>query len=107
MRQAFFQRGQFRFGVFIAAFGFLLYAMDSALAGIEVSQRQFGIDNINIFCRVYFTRHMDDIVVLKAANHVTDSFSFTDIGQELVTQPFAFGRAFYQTGDIHELHRGW
>lgn len=82
--QVFFQCGQFCFGVFIVVFGFFLYVMDSVFVGIEVSQSQFGIDNINIFCWVYFICYMDDIVVFKVVNYVIDSFSFMDIGQELV-----------------------
>ncbi len=81
--------------------------MDSALTGIQVRQRQFGIDNLNVVSRIHFVINVDDVVVFKAANHVADSFGFTDVRQELVTQTFAFGRAFYQTGNVDEFHRCW
>jgi hypothetical protein len=37
---------------------------------------------------------------------VADRFGFTDVGQELVTQTFTFGCAFYQARDVHEFHGG-
>ncbi|KYC11542.1 hypothetical protein AGQ53_26270 [Salmonella enterica subsp. enterica] len=66
---------------------------------IQFRRGRSGLENKIAFSRICFTRHVDDIVVLKAANHVTDSFGFTDIGQEVVIQPFAFECAFDQTGD--------
>ena len=80
--------------------------MNSAFTGIEVSQRQFGIDGINIFCRVNTAGNVNNVIIVKAADNVADSFCFTDVGQELVTQTFTFGGAFHQTGDIDEFHGG-
>lgn len=80
--------------------------MNRAFAGIKVRQRQFGVDNVDIFRRVHFPRDVNDIVVFEAANHVTDSFGFADVGQKLVAETFAFGRAFNQARDINELHGG-
>ena len=81
--------------------------MDRTFAGIQIRQRQLGIDYINIFRRVYFTCYVDNVVVLEATHHVTDRFGFTDVGQELVTQTFTFGCTFHQARDVHELHGGW
>ncbi len=81
--------------------------MNSAFTGVQVRQRQLGVDNVDIVSRIHFVIHVDDVVVLKAAHNVADRFGFTDVGQELVTQAFAFGRAFHQACDIHELHGGW
>ncbi len=104
--QTFFQGSQFCFGVFVAAFGFLLYAVNSAFTGIQIGQRQFGIDNIDIVSRIHFVINVDDVVVFEAAHHVADRFGFADVSQELVTQTFTFGGAFYQARDINEFHRG-
>ena len=78
--------------------------MNRTFAGVEVCQRQFGVDNFNIVSRVNFAGNVNDVVIFKAANNVTDRFGFTDVGQELVTQTFAFRCAFYQTGDIDKFH---
>lgn len=77
--------------------------MNRTFAGVEVCQRQFGVDNFNIVSRVNFAGNVNDVVIFKAANNVTDRFGFTDVGQELVTQTFAFRCAFYQTGDIDKF----
>ncbi|XPE52716.1 hypothetical protein ACNKHX_07430 [Shigella flexneri] len=76
-------------------------------AGVEVCQRQFGVDNFNIVSRVNFAGNVNDVVIFKAANNVTHCFGFTDVGQELVTQTFAFLCAFYQTGDIDKSSWSW
>ncbi len=68
--------------------------MNRAFAGIKVRQRQFGVDNVNIFRRVHFPRDVNNIIVFKAANHMADGFGFTDVGQKLVAKTFTFGRAF-------------
>lgn len=68
--------------------------MNRTFAGVEVRQRQFGVDNFNIISRVNFAGNVNDVVIFKAANNVTDRFSFTDVGQELVTQTFAFDAPF-------------
>ena len=106
LRQAFFQRRQLGFRVFIAAFGFLLHAVDSALAGIQVGERQLGVDNLDIVSRIHFIVNVDDVVVFETAHDVADSFGFADVGQKLVAQTFTFRRAFYQARDIDEFHRG-
>ena len=50
---------------------------------------------------------MNDIGILKAADHVDNGVHLTDVGQELVAQALSFGRAFDQTRYIHEFnHRG-
>lgn len=80
--------------------------MNRAFAGIKVRQRQFGVDNVDIFRRVHFPRDVNNIIVFKTANHMADGFGFTDVGQKLVAKTFTFGRAFHQARDIHELHGG-
>ena len=49
---------------------------------------------------------MDDIGVVKTADHVYDGIHLTDIGEELVAQSFAFGCAFYKSRNVHELDHG-
>ena len=106
MRQALLQRGQFDFRVFVAAFGFLLHALNGALAGFQIGERQLGVDHVDIFRRIHFARDVNDVFVLEAAHHVADRFGFADVGQELVAQAFTFRRAFYQARDVDELHGG-
>ena len=46
---------------------------------------------------------MRDVVVIEAAQHVQDSIRLTDVGQELIPQPFALARALHQTSDVDDL----
>ena len=48
---------------------------------------------------------MNDVVVLKAANHVYNGIDFADVAQKLVAQTFAFGGTLYQTGNVHKFQR--
>ena len=51
---------------------------------------------------------MGDIIVFKAPQNVDNRISFTDIGEKLIAQAFAFGCAFYEARYIHEIHtRGY
>ena len=34
-----------------------------------------------------------------------DGVGLADVGEELVAEPFALGRALHETGDVEELHR--
>ena len=52
------------------------------------------------------TVHMNDIVILKAANHVHDCRNLPDMTQELVSQSFSFGRTFHQACNVAEFDGG-
>lgn len=77
--------------------------MNRTFAGVEVCQRQFGVDNFNIVSRVNFAGNVNDVVIFKAANNVTDRFGFTDVGQNWLPRPSPSMR-LYQTGDIDKFH---
>jgi hypothetical protein len=49
------------------------------------------------------TGHMHHVVVFEAAHDTDDGIGFTDVGEELVAQPFTFRGAGDQTGDVDEL----
>lgn len=78
--------------------------MNRTFVGVEVCQRQFGVDNFNIVSRVNFVGNVNDVVIFKVANNVIDRFGFTDVGQELVIQIFVFRCVFYQIGDIDKFY---
>ena len=80
--------------------------MNRAFTGVEVGQRQLGVDDVDIVSRIHFVIHVDDVVVFEAANNVANRFGFADVGQELVTQAFTFRCAFYQARDVDEFHGG-
>ena len=49
---------------------------------------------------------MRDVFVVEAAHYVNDGVAFADIRQKFIAQPFAFGRAFDQTRNVHEFDDG-
>jgi hypothetical protein len=49
---------------------------------------------------------MDDVGIVKTADHLGDDPHLPDMGQKLVPQPLPLGGPLHQAGDIHELHRG-
>ena len=79
---------------------------DPALQDLHVREDQLEVDGLNVPQRVHTAVHMHHIAVLKAAHHMNDGVYLTNIGQELVAQALALGRALYQTGDVHKLNGG-
>src|SRR5690606_3809058 len=49
---------------------------------------------------------MGDVVVLEAAQHMNYRVHLTNVGEELVAQPFSFGSAAHQPRNIHEGDAG-
>ncbi len=45
---------------------------------------------------------MGDVVVLETAQHVHDGIHLADVGEELVAEALALGRAAHQPGDVYE-----
>ena len=93
------------FGRLVARGGLLAHLADAALDRFEVLELEFRVDDLLVAHRVDRSVHMRDVVVLEAAQHVDDRVRLADVGQKLVAQPLAFGRALDQTGYIDDLDR--
>ena len=90
--------------IFVTRFGFFALADDGFLYRSQIGQSQFCAYGFDVSNWVYFTRHMHDVVVVKATHHVHDGIGFTNIGQELVAQALAFAGASHQACDVHKFH---
>ena len=66
----------------------------------QIGQHQFRLDRLGVGDRVDLALDMGDVVILETAQHMDDGVGFADIGQELVDQPFALGRAPHQAGNV-------
>ena len=77
---------------------------EMALDGGEVGQREFGVDGFDVGQRIDLAGDVDDVFVLETAHDMGDCIGLADVGEELVAQAFALGRAGHQAGDIDELH---
>ncbi|MCY1296803.1 hypothetical protein D9M70_462140 [compost metagenome] len=93
-------------GFLVAGAGWLDVTGQGLFHGSQVGQREFGVDDLDVRQRVHLAGHVDHVVVFETAHHVGDGVGFADIGQELVAQAFALGRARDQAGDVDELDRG-
>ena len=49
---------------------------------------------------------MDDVGVVKAADHMDDGIGGPDVGKELVAQALPLGGPLHQPGDVHKLDDG-
>ena len=91
-------------GVFLVA----LHGLDGlflpAAGGFQVRHSQFQVDDVDVPRRVRPALHVDDVLVVEAADHVDNGVRLPDVGQELVPQALAPAGPLHQTRDVHELH---
>ena len=88
---------------FLAGAQLLFEAFAALLHLGQIGQGQLQIDHLHIAQRIHRPRDVDDVVVFKATHHMDDGVNFPDVGQELVSQPFALAGPLDQAGDIDEL----
>jgi hypothetical protein len=74
--------------VLVAGFCILLRAPQAALDGIEVRQRQLGVDDLDVGDRIDLASDVHDVVVDEATHHVCDRVGFAYVRQELVAEAF-------------------
>jgi hypothetical protein len=76
--------------------------LDAALEAVEIGEHQLGLNRVGIRHGVDATFDMGDVVILEAAQHVHDRVHLADVGEELVAEAFALGRAAHEAGDVDE-----
>ncbi len=106
VRQQFLQHGDQLLRILVAGLGLLAVALDGAFHHGEVGQRQFGEDDFDVGDRIDLAGHVHHVGIVETAHHVHDGIGLADVGEELVAQAFALGRARDQTGDVDELDDG-
>ena len=88
---------------FLVALRRLLGEIGHALfQAFKVGEHQFGFDRVGVGDRVDLALDMGDVVILETAQDMHDGIDFADIGEELVAEAFALGRAAHQTRNIDE-----
>ena len=75
--------------ILVAALGHLGVAIDGLLHGLQVRERQLGVDDFDVADGIHATRHVHHVGVLETAHHVRDGVGLADMGQELVAQTLA------------------
>ena len=92
--------------VLVAGLRRLLGALQAALDGLEVGERQLGVDHLDVGQRVDLAGDVHDVVVDEAAHHLRDGVRLADVREELVAEAFALRGAGHEARDVHELDRG-
>ena len=87
--------------VSLAGLGVLLNA---ALHHLHVCHDELNVDNLNVPGGIAAALYVDDVLVVKAADHMDNGVGLPDVGQELVAQALPLGGPLHQTGDVHKLN---
>ena len=87
----------------VAALGALLEVGDPLLQALQVGQHQLGLDGLQVGERIDLALDVGDVVVDEAAGDEGHGVAVADVGQELVAQALALGRAAHQAGDVDEV----
>ena len=91
----------------VAALAGLGRLVDAALDHLDVRHNELEVDDLNVAQRVGRALDVHDVFVVKAAHDVHDRIRGADVGQELVAEALALGRALDEAGDVDKLdHRG-
>ena len=90
----------------VALLRFLDEVGHAPLEAVEVGEHQLGLDRLGVGDRIDAALDVGDVAAFEAAQHVDDRVDLADVGEELVAEPFALGRAADQAGDVDELDLG-
>ena len=88
------------------AFGLLFKAREGVFRHLDIGKDQLEGDDGDIIEGIDAAGDVDDVWVVEAADHLDDGVGLSDVGEELVAEPFAFGGAFDEACDIDEGNGG-
>ena len=94
----------------LVALGGLLGLVHPALDHVQVRHDEFHVDGLNVPHRVHrhvgagVRRHVHDVFVVKATDHMDNGIGLANIGQELVAKARTLTGTLHQTGNVHELN---
>ena len=100
------ERADFGECLLVAGLGGALHAVEPLLHGREIGERELELDDFAIAHGIDGAHHVQDVVVIEAANDVHDGVGLADVREELVAEPLALARAGDEAGDVDELDCG-
>ena len=104
VREQFFAGGEFHL-VALAHLALTRGFLQSPLHLLQIRERQFGVDDLDVSKRIGLACDMDHLVVLKAADHMRKRLHLPDVPKKLVPESFAPAGSGDQAGDVHHLKR--
>ena len=90
----------------VAGFCLIEGLLQPVFNGIEIGQDQLHGHDLAVPVRIDAAVHMDDILVLKTADHMDDRIDLPDMPEKLVAEPLPLARPLDQTRDIDKFHLG-
>ena len=84
-----FQNGQQRLRFLVAGVGNTAVAVEDAIGGLQVCERQLDIDYLDVVYRRNAPSHMYDVGVGEAAHNVRDGVGLAHVRQELIAEALA------------------
>ena len=88
------------FGHALVELGLTLGLVEPFLDGLEVGEREFDLDDAEVFERIGRAR---DVVVDERSQHEDDGVDLADVGEELVAEAFSLAGAFDEAADVDDL----
>ncbi len=82
----------------------LLVLRELLLDRREIGERELGVDRLDVRHRIDLAGDVHDVVVAEAPHDMRDRVGLTDVGEELVAEALALGRARHEAGDVDEFH---
>ena len=71
----------------------------------NVRQDELEVDDLDVADGVHGAVHVDDVVVDKCSDNLTDGIRLSNGGEELVPEAFAFRCPSHNSGDVDEGDR--
>ena len=103
MGLAFLQDLDLGLGLFVLAAGVAFSFRQQILQVLEVGQQQFQFDRLHVSDGIDRSGNVDDVRVVKAADHLQDGIDLSDVCQELVAQALAFAGSLHDTGNVDQF----
>src|SRR3989339_1492252 len=81
------------------------HGIESFLYRPDIGHGEFDFNRLNIPGGVDVPFHMMHVCILKCAHNMHDHVDLTNIGEELVAQPFSLVCSFHQSGNVNKFDR--
>ncbi len=91
--------------VLVARVGSAPTPVEYAFDGLEIREREFGVDHFDVVARRDPVGYVHDVVVDETPYDVRHRIGLADVCEKLIAEAFAFRCARDQTGDVDEFHR--
>ena len=106
MRQALPHRIYLGPSLLVGALGGSLCPRQQVVEVLHVGQDQLQLDRLHVGHRIDFSRHVDHVGIVEAADHLEDGVDLADVGEKLVAESLPLAGPLHDPGDVDELERG-